>query len=201
MDSAVKGRSHIPLEAIAKFVRMAHIYEQKEVLEVLGEKVVDETQHSTDLLMVSRGKALQLMLAMELLSGAQKRCASSKWPSKGAKTESRAASGSQGHDGGRKVFSTKADSGKMKPESSKASSPKVSSKGDGGKGISPKPVGKGEGLGSSEQGGTGEGGRAHTAGKGTRKGSPKGRSEGSEEPLVGESKSDDEMQRKWINGE
>lgn len=189
------GRSHIPLEAIVKFVRMAHIYEQKEVLEILGEKVVDETQHSTDLLMVSRGKALQLMLAMELLSGAQKRCASSKWPATGT----RAASGSQwGHNGGRKVISTKGD---RKAESSKASSPKNVSKGDGGKGCSPKPGGKGEGggQGSSEHGGTGgEGGRIHSpAGKGNRKGSVKGRaSEGSEDPL-GESKSLDEIHRKF----
>ena len=132
------------------------------------------------------------MLALELLSGAQKRCTSSRWPSKGGKTESRTASGSQGgHDGGRKLISTKVDNGKGKGESSKASSPKNASKGDGGKA---KAGGKGEGF--SEHGGTVEGGRIHTGGRG-RKGSAKGRvSDASEEPL--ESKSSDEMHRKFV---
>lgn len=77
MEAAIQDKSIIPLEAMIKFVRVAHIYEQKDVMEVLGEKVIQATQVSDNQLIISQGKALQLMLAMELLSNAHKRCVTS----------------------------------------------------------------------------------------------------------------------------
>lgn len=76
MKSAIEGNSCIPLEALVKFVRIAHIYEQKEVMEFLGERVIQVTQASPNQLIIGSGKALQLMLAMEMLAGAQKSCIS-----------------------------------------------------------------------------------------------------------------------------
>lgn len=78
----MKGKGLIPLEAMVKFVRMAHIYEQKDIMELVGENVIDATQESPDPLMVGRGKALQLMIAMELLVGLSKRISSAKASSK-----------------------------------------------------------------------------------------------------------------------
>lgn len=71
MEAAMRDDSPLPLEAMVKFVRVAHIYQQKEVMEILGEKVIQATQLSNNHIVVCRGKALQLMLAMELLSKAR----------------------------------------------------------------------------------------------------------------------------------
>ena len=72
----------LPLEAMIKFVRIAHIYQQKDVIEVLGEKIIQATQRSNNTMIVSRGKALQLMLAMELLTKARQ-CVSDTVPQGG----------------------------------------------------------------------------------------------------------------------
>lgn len=70
MESAIEGADTIPLDAMVRFVRLAHMYDQRDVMEICGEKVIYLTQISDDEVMVAKGKALQVMLAMELLVNA-----------------------------------------------------------------------------------------------------------------------------------
>lgn len=70
MESAIEGADTIPLDAMVRFVRLAHMYDQRDVMEICGERVIHLTQISDDEVMVAKGKALQVMLAMELLVNA-----------------------------------------------------------------------------------------------------------------------------------
>lgn len=138
MESAVKGKSHIPLQAMVKFIRMAHIYEQKDVMEVLGEKVIEATQESSDPLMVARGKALQLMIAMELLIGMNQRILSGK---DGSNKRGSSALG-RGHSAsvGRGSLSIRDGSASARPMSPRGGR----GEGDGAVGKGGKAAGKGE---------------------------------------------------------
>jgi hypothetical protein len=163
MVSAIKGKGLIPLEAMVKFVRVAHIYEQKDVMEMIGERVIQATQESSDPLVIGRGKALQLMIAMELLVGANKRVTSAK-----EGTSKRGLSAGGGSVGTRGSVSLRDGSPGPVKFPVKVS---VSSTGDG------KGEGKGGrgGMGEGEGGRRGEGGRG---GKGEGEGGRRGKGEG-----------------------
>lgn len=100
MEATVQDKITVPLQALVKFVRIAHIYEQKDVMEILGERIIQATQMSDDQLVISMGKALQLMLAMELLSNAHKRCVSATTHGGGGGTRKRGPSATPSVRGG-----------------------------------------------------------------------------------------------------
>lgn len=154
LQSAIQGKDHIPLEAMAKFVRLAHIYEQKDVLELLAESVIEELQSSSNELVVCRGKALQLMLAMELLEMSYKNYKTSlQRPAVPPSTSKRATSAQRGGK-------TESDaSGSQvtrvgKGESGRSSALQGKRRGEGG-GATATPPGKGGG-GKKESGGISE---------------------------------------------
>ena len=151
MESAVKGKSHIPLLAMVKFIRVAHIYEQKDVMEILGEKVIEAAQESSDPLMVARGKALQLMIAMELLLEVNRRILSGK---DGTNKRGASAAGRGSASGGRGSLSLRDGSASVRMPTSPRGGKGEGDGGPAGKGG--KAAGKGE-MGPDGGGRKGEG--------------------------------------------
>lgn len=180
-DTAVKGKCLIPLEAMVKFVRVAHIYEQKDVMELLGEKVIEATQASDDQLMVGRGKALQLMIAMELLVGSQKRILSAKQGvtvtnKRGVSATTRGFSASVGRasmSAGREESAPGRGRMPACPQEGRGGK----KEGDGGGGKGGKAVGKADGK-SSPQEGRGKGGSPQGGKGGAEKGGSGRKGEG-----------------------
>ncbi len=181
LKSAMEGKDHIPLDAMTKFIRLAHIYEQKDILELLGERVIEETQSSSNEIIVSRGKALQLMLAMELLVNAHRRymlAAQGNVPA----TSKRAASGMQGGRGGKVegesatvVKGVKGESGRSSASQGKRKGEAGGGGGGGGRVASPSPGGRG-----AKKDSGGKGGRAASP-KSGRKADSGGRDSPSQE--------------------
>lgn len=221
MESAIKGKCLIPLEAMVRFIRMAHIYEQKDVMEILGEKVIEATQLSSDPLMVARGKALQLMIAMELLVGAHKMISSAKQDVGGRRRQSAGAHGGRASAGRASVmtdYSAGAGASKM-PGSpppggrggrggaakggkagGKEASPqneKGAGKGDRGSPQAGKGGGKADGGrgGPPKSGKKGEGGMGSPKGGSPKGGSPKGGSPKGGSPKGGSPKEGKESKK------
>lgn len=144
MDFAMKGKSLIPLEAMVKFVRIAHMYEQKDVMELLGERVIEATQVSSDSLLVSRGKGLQLMLAMELLASAQKKIREGPASKRGL--SSTTYGGGKGKGDGTSAGKGSASVGGREGSVGKTSPPGGGGKVNGSAGKGGKGGGKGEGA-------------------------------------------------------
>ena len=75
LELAIKDEDYIPLEAMARFMRLAHMYEHKEVFEMVVERVIQLCINAKDnKILVCKGKALQLLLAMDLLSAMHRKC-------------------------------------------------------------------------------------------------------------------------------
>lgn len=194
MESAIKGKCVIPLEAMVKFVRLAHIYEQKDVMELLGEKIIEITQESSSPLMVGRGKALQLMIAMELLIGLSKRTSSAKQGEnkRGVSAGGRVRSASVGRasvsmkeesaGGARSPRRGKGEDGGNVEKGGKAGGKEASPQNEREKGGGSPQEGRKANGGSPKGGSKGEGGTV----------SPKGKGEGKESKKKGAGKEDGE---------
>lgn len=82
MECAIEGGSHIPLEDVLTFVCLAHTYQQGEVAEILTEKVTQFSLASTIEEVECRGRLLQLMVWVESLMIAHKKCVFGRVPPK-----------------------------------------------------------------------------------------------------------------------
>ncbi len=69
----VTGEDEVPVSALVRFVRLSHSYDQREVFELLAERVVEAAMASPEPGVRAKGKCLELIMAADSLTSARKR--------------------------------------------------------------------------------------------------------------------------------